>query len=220
VPTQLAGEALLRRGVAPGRVLHTGMPLRRAFWPGSIQQGLADDAQHDTIRVLVMDGGAPGPALGRAARALLAAGLPLSLSLAWGRSTPARLAVPDGPCTVRHLTWDASIAAEMSIADLVVTKAGSVSIAEALALGRPIVIHRVVPGQESSNPGYLQASGAGCAALSPAELVRWVRHLAAEPYRRAMATSARELGRPSAALKVAMHVLTALGERAVSEAAG
>lgn len=213
VPTTLARETLLRHGVAADRVLLTGLPVRRVFWSIARRGAVPGTLGPSPFRVLAMDGGQPGPSLARMARILLGQDVPLALSLAWGNSRPAPVAVRHRLHAVRHLSPGACIAAEMTAADLVVTKAGSVSIAEALAIGRPILLHRVVPGQEEGNPGYLQAAGAGCAALTGAEICAQVRRLAAAP--RAldrMAACARNLGRPAAALAVARHVLATLGE--------
>ena len=213
-PTVQALLRLVRGGASGDRVLLTGLPVRRAFWSGATMAPLSDRETGGALQVLLMDGGRPGPALVRAARAALAMGLPLDLRLAWGTSSPVTVrdgATPAG-VTLRHLPAHASIAAEMAQADVVVTKAGSVTIAEALAIGLPIVLHRVAPGQESGNPGYIEAMGAGLAACTPAALTTVLRRLAEEAgTRAALGARAAVLGRPQAAQSVAAHVLHTLG---------
>ncbi len=54
----------------------------------------------------------------------------------------------------------------MAIADLIVTKAGGLTVAECLALGLPLFINDIIPGQEGDNVKYLEKYGAGIKAYS------------------------------------------------------
>jgi len=106
----------------------------------------------------------------------------------------------------------------MAAADLVVTKAGSVTIAEAMALGRPLLLHRAVPAQEASNPWLVEWEGVGLHAPRSATLRAAVELLAARPeLRLAMARRAIALSRPGAAGIVADAVGVALGIHAAHE---
>jgi UDP-N-acetylglucosamine:LPS N-acetylglucosamine transferase len=209
VATDHAYRSIRRTGVAAERVVLSGLPVRRPFWFAAPRPVVTCN---EPLRVLLMDGGRPGPALPRALHSLLSTDVPLDITVVGeaAGTPPTGLPRETSICTVGVLSPQA-VAQLMAGADLLVTKAGSVTIAEALAVGCPIVLHRAVPGQESSNPALLESAGAGRYAPSASGLADTVRLLARDPgARAAMATRAALLGRPNAALVVAEHLCAAL----------
>ncbi|GAB6172169.1 hypothetical protein JCM15765_16470 [Paradesulfitobacterium aromaticivorans] len=58
----------------------------------------------------------------------------------------------------------------MSAADIIITKAGGLTVSEALTKRVPLVIFRPIPGQEEENAIYLEGIGAGRVAKSEEEL--------------------------------------------------
>lgn len=58
----------------------------------------------------------------------------------------------------------------MSAADIIITKAGGLTISEALTKGLPILIYKPIPGQEQENTAFVQKIGAGKAAHSQPQL--------------------------------------------------
>lgn len=223
VASQQAYRAARRAGITPDHVLLTGLPIRLPFWSAALPTAArAPERDEARLRVLLMDGGRPGPALARTLATLLRAGPALDIAVAWGSSPrPSRVPIPQefSNCIVHHLAPGAVVAPYMRAADLVVTKAGSVTIAEALALGRPLLLHRAAPGQEASNPGLIEAAGAGLYTPSRPALAAALRGLATNPReRQAMAARAAALGRPDAACRIAGHLCAALGVGAVTQA--
>ncbi len=103
-------------------------------------------------------------------------------------------------------------------ADAVITKAGGLTVAEALAAGAPLFIIQSMPMHEQGNAAYVVAGGAGLRAETPAELVEALRGALANDCRllAAMADNARRLGRPRAAYAVAEQ-LWALGARSLAD---
>jgi len=101
----------------------------------------------------------------------------------------------------------------MALADLAVTKPGGLTTSEALARGLPLVVANPIPGQETRNATMLFEEGAAISGENPLTVGYRVAHLLASPERlAAMRSSARRLGRPSAALDVAGEL-----ERVVAE---
>jgi processive 1,2-diacylglycerol beta-glucosyltransferase len=100
----------------------------------------------------------------------------------------------------------------LEAADLVVSKAGGLTCAEALIKHTPLVVFRPTPGQEVSNARYLESGGAAVHADSldtvAATVSRWLADPAA--LERARASSAR-LARPHAAADIARRVLESIG---------
>lgn len=86
----------------------------------------------------------------------------------------------------------------MCASDLLVGKAGGLTIAEATALGLPLVVYEAIPGQEERNADYLVRHGAGVKAESLEELPEVVAGLLPGDLE-ALRRGARTLGRPDAA---------------------
>ena len=93
-----------------------------------------------------------------------------------------------------------------------VTKAGAVTCAEALALDLPLVLHGSLPGQERANEACLERAGAGVRAADRAALAAHLEELLRDPARRVrIATAARRLRRPDAGRTVAKELLALAG---------
>ena len=157
VATPQAAAALQLHAVPPERIQVTGLPLRRAFAalpPTTPRPIPADDP---APRVLALDGGRATRALERAARALLAADPPLRVTIVCGGNARLRrrlMRLAAGRATV--LGWRHDVARLMRASDVVVTKAGSVTLAEAWSQGRPALVYHVFPGQEEGNVALLE----------------------------------------------------------------
>jgi len=69
----------------------------------------------------------------------------------------------------------------MSISDLIITKAGGLTVSEALTKHLPLVIYKPIPGQEEENAHYVQKIGAGIVAHTEAELGQLINHFLMNP---------------------------------------
>jgi UDP-N-acetylglucosamine--N-acetylmuramyl-(pentapeptide) pyrophosphoryl-undecaprenol N-acetylglucosamine transferase len=117
-----------------------------------------------------------------------------------------------------HAFLDADMTRALTAADLIIGRAGSSTLAEATALGTPIV---VVPyphagGHQTANAEQLAEAGAALVipdAQLDADALRRAAGLAADPARlEPMRAAARTLGRPRAASALA-ELVVALAER-------
>lgn len=92
-------------------------------------------------------------------------------------------------------------------ADILVTKAGPNTLAEAFVMGLPTVLFGAIPGQEDGNVTLVQQHEAGIWAPGPEKSVRAVQALLAEPERRnRMVQHAHGLATPHAAAKIAQRL--------------
>ncbi len=99
----------------------------------------------------------------------------------------------------------------MRAADVLVGKAGGLTVSEALSVGLPLIIYNPVPGQELYNVDFLVNYGAGLLARDEPDVVGKVRFLASHPERLQQVTlDARTLGKPEAAKTICERVLAAL----------
>jgi processive 1,2-diacylglycerol beta-glucosyltransferase len=100
--------------------------------------------------------------------------------------------------------------------DLVITKAGGLTVSEVLARGRPMIIIDPIPGQEESNADYLAGVGAAISIRLPQHVPFAVSQLVSDQQRLAdMSASATRAARPRAALDIAESILSDIGERPV-----
>jgi processive 1,2-diacylglycerol beta-glucosyltransferase len=95
--------------------------------------------------------------------------------------------------------------------DVVVSKAGGLTCAEALVKRAPLVIYRPTPGQEVRNAQFLEAGGAAKLADSEDEVAAVVRRwLDDDDARNRVRAGAARLAHPHAAEEIARHVLECL----------
>jgi processive 1,2-diacylglycerol beta-glucosyltransferase len=112
---------------------------------------------------------------------------------------------------VRALGFVDNVAELMRSADVLVTKAGGLTLAEAFCCGVPVVVHDLLPGQEAGNLAYVLGEHAVEYAPRPAQLARTVKALQSDPARRAdLVAQARRLARPQAADEIADGLLARL----------
>ncbi len=69
----------------------------------------------------------------------------------------------------------------MTVADIIITKAGGLTVSEALTKGVPMIIYKPIPGQEEQNTSFLVRSGAGMAVESRLDLEKNLCELLANP---------------------------------------
>ena len=104
-----------------------------------------------------------------------------------------------------------NVADLMQAADVVVTKAGGLTLAEAFACRTPVVVHDVLPGQETGNLEYVLECRAALFARDSDALARIVSDLFANPALRAeLANRGAQLARPDAARTIARNITSRL----------
>jgi processive 1,2-diacylglycerol beta-glucosyltransferase len=220
VPTEAVRAGVVAQGVAADRVVTSGLPVDPTFMTPPnrpalrVALGLPAD-----VPVVLVTGGMQGLLRGvaEACEALAAIDRPFVALAVCGdhHRLAARLRERHGrDARFRILGHVTDMARVIGVADLVVSKAGAMTCAEALALGRPLLLHRSLPGQEQANEAGLVAAGAALRARGARELRRRLDALLAEPeLRAALAATARTLRRPEAGRTVAKEMLALLERR-------
>jgi len=96
----------------------------------------------------------------------------------------------------------------MSAADLIITKPGGVTCAEALSKGLPMIITCPIPGQEANNTSYLISKRAAIKVSYPEELEYILNDLHNHPEKlRKLSKKALEISKPNAAADIAQLIL-------------
>ena len=220
----VASEAIrvdaIARGVPAERVVASGIPVAAAFAGPADRRAARDALELDDDRPAVLVTGGMRGTLGGVAEvsdALAATAVPFRAIVVCGDhgGLAAVLGSRYGADPrFRVLGRVSDMERLMAAVDLVLTKAGAVTAAEALALGRPLVFFSSLPGQERANELYLERAGAAVRAADRAALRRVLGELLGEPVRLApLAAVARQLARPDAARVVAKEMLALVGPR-------
>jgi 1,2-diacylglycerol 3-beta-galactosyltransferase len=201
---------------AAGRSATAGLPVTRDYWGGPLGRrermalrralGLSEDR----FLVLLAGGGEGSGGLARRAAAILRRYPDVDVVAVCGRNQRlerrlGRLAARSpGRLTVTGFTRQ--MADWLRSCDLVVTKAGPGTIAEATCCGAPLLLTSHLPGQEAGNPEVVTSAGAGRRARGVRRMLAEIGRIRADTdadtdgqMRRASA----RLGRPGAAAEIA-----------------
>ncbi|MEN9933604.1 MAG: hypothetical protein RLZZ387_183 [Chloroflexota bacterium] len=208
VPSALGRRKAIRCGLAPERVVTTGMPVHPEFGePRADIATLRRDLgwRQDLPTMLLIGGGAGVGQIASLAESLDNAGLPLQLAVVAGTNTALADQMRARQWSIpTHIYGFIPLADLMHATDIVATKAGGLTVSEALAAGKPLLIHGVPPGQEEGNLRYVRASGAGLWAPDPSSLVKHARRWLQRPEElRQVTAAAAKAGHPDAALRIA-----------------
>jgi 1,2-diacylglycerol 3-beta-galactosyltransferase len=191
VPAREVYERALSRGISPARLRLLGQPIHPRFDDvvGTkdelrVQLGLPTDR----LIVMLMAGGEGGGKLLPTALALARARLPIHLLVVCGRNESLRQKLEELsgglPTPMTVLGFTDNIPEYFRAVDLLVTKAGPGTLAEANAAQLPVVVYDYVPGQERGNVEFVRHNGLGAVAIHGApEVVQAVRGMIRTPHR-------------------------------------
>ncbi len=209
VPTQTAYDLAIKYGLSAERVRQIGIPVhpdisRETRTAADMREALG--WQPDLTTLLVV-GSKRVRNLPEVLRVFNHSGLPIQLIVVTGGDDdlyrefqqtvwhiPTRLYnfVDDMPTYIRA-------------ADVMVCKAGGLSVTEALAGGLPILLIDLIEGQETGNAEYVVQNGAGELATDPVSALETLFHwlMEGQALLRERAGAARRIGAPRAAFEIA-----------------
>lgn len=96
----------------------------------------------------------------------------------------------------------------MTAADLILTKAGGLTVSECLAKNLPMVINDIIPGQEEDNVNYAVNHGVGIKADNKKEAINAVNGLLLQPKKlTAMKENCKKIAKPNAAINLADFII-------------
>lgn len=197
--------AEVRRRLQGAVVSATGIPIHPRFTrPGRPDVVRASLGLRTGEPMALVMGGGLGIGVEATARAVVGASAgDLQVVVVTGSNARARDGLGDlagAHPRVRVLGRADNVQDLMSAADLVITKPGGLTTSEALALGKPLLLTRAIPGHEDGNAEALVRAGAALYAPEAPRLRELVVQCARDLDLRArMGQAALRLGRPSAA---------------------
>lgn len=209
----------LHRRLPAAAITVSGIPVAAAFRRDVAQYRARMDAglPADRRTALVMGGGL-GIGVEESTRAALDSGVPdLQVVAVCGRNDAARERLASLSAVderLRVVGYSSDVATLIAASDVVVTKPGGLTCSETLAVGRPLVLTRAIPGHEEANVRYLCARGAAFEAQSPRDVGPALRNLLLDPAVLAAYTwRARDTGARNAARAVVDSVTHRVARR-------
>jgi 1,2-diacylglycerol 3-beta-galactosyltransferase len=204
VPAREVYQRALSRGVPPARLHLLGHPIHPKFddVTGSKAELRAQlKLSPDASIVMLMAGGEGGGKLLSTTLALARARMPIELVVVCGRNEHLEQKLGELaaslPTPLHVLGFTNKIPEYFRAVDLLVTKAGPGTLAEANAAQLPVVVYDYVPGQERGNVDFVRHNDLGVIALkSAAGVVSAVRTLIRAPDRLATIRHNQEIVAP------------------------
>lgn len=208
VASDFTRNAMMARGVDANLIEVTGIPVKPELALAKTLHAARARVGLDSGHVItLLGGGVSSKRIRHVAQALLKTALHGVLVIVAGRNPELLddIETLENGATLRVLKLgfidylDDLIAAS----DVVITKAGGLTVSEILARGTPMIVIDPIPGQEEWNADYVAASGAGIQLrmieTAPAATVALLN----DPDRlAAMRTRAKQVGKPRAALEI------------------
>lgn len=208
VPNDATAE-VMRKARVPAEKIHAlGFPVPLAFATARTPRPAPGGPGPEPLRVLYMVNHAPGeaPAL---VRKMLE--LPFVELIVAGGKNAALLRSIERAATrpIELHGWTKRMPELLMRSHVLVGKAGGAATQEAIAAHTPMIVTKVVPGQEEGNARLLESSGAGAVRMTHHAIIETLEELYADDaaeWRRWHANIMR-IAKPDAALQVARYVM-------------
>jgi 1,2-diacylglycerol 3-beta-galactosyltransferase len=222
LPTEQAVAGALARGLPRERLHVHGLPVRTEFSErpagrAAARTGFGLDPERP-VALVVGGGGGIGPIeaiVSNLGTSLAAAGSDAQIVVvtAKNEALKRRIEANPAPVPVMALGFVDRMSDLMQASDILITKAGPGTIAEASIRALPMAIYGFIPGQEAANVDHVVEAGAGLFEPDPARLAARVAGLLGPEWDElaAMAAAARHLGREQATHDIVASILAGHG---------
>ncbi len=216
VPSDDTGRKLIEDGIDPERIKVFGIPIDSKFSRASDRDSIRKklSIEKNGPCVLIMGGTQGLGPIKEVVRLLDRAYFDLQVIIATGTNKRLYrwLARRRFRKKTLVLPYANNIDEIMEIADLIITKPGGITTAEALARGLPMLIVSPLPGQESMNTKFLLREGVAVKAENPGDVVVLLEELLYNKTKlKIMSDKAKSLSKPDSAVRTAAFVLKLAG---------
>jgi processive 1,2-diacylglycerol beta-glucosyltransferase len=198
----------------------TGIPIAASFaQTGNKNAALKNlGLKADVPKIVVMGGSLGLGPIKSVIRKLDTLPQPFDMIVVTGKNKRLRYALLDRRRPRRHMTKVLGFVENMhelfELAEVLVTKPGGITTAEALSKHVPMIIINPIPGQEEKNAQFLLAHHAAVHAVKAGDVAQYADEFLRDPERlRRLRDGARALGRPQAAQDAARAILEVLAAK-------
>ncbi|MCE1247409.1 MAG: glycosyltransferase [Firmicutes bacterium] len=214
---------LIARGVQSSKVVASGIPINPKFYEEISKTDLRNklDLSSDLPLVLVMGGGLGMSPVTGIIRTLKKITVPYQAVVITGTNEKMKRKLddtlsklPNVRGRVKILGFVDNIYEYMKAADLLVTKPGGMTAAEAISIGLPMIITSPIPGQEIRNAKYLVEKGISICINDEKELPAAIEEfLKSKSQQKKMSKKANAIASPNAAGEVARQIYKMINQK-------
>lgn len=217
---EMAKEILISKGVPPYKVADTGIPIEPKFAEPFDREKAFDifGLRKDLPVVSAMMGGyGLESKLMEVAEVLMEIDLPFQGVIVTGRNEKLKKILSEkirGKDHIKVFGYVEYNIELLGISNVLITKAGAVTISEALAMETPMILYGVIPGHEEENAQFLLRNNSALIAYNPSELREKIELLLTDDKIIEMIKdSARRIKKPDSATEGAKLILNLLKSR-------
>jgi processive 1,2-diacylglycerol beta-glucosyltransferase len=219
-PNEETKETLVGQGVRPERVQVEGIPVSDAFSAPVDKPAILKSLglKPDLPKILLMGGSLGLGPMKSVIRKLDKLPQPFDIIAVTGKNEKLEEKLARKGEKLRHdiriFGFVDNVAELMEIAELIVTKPGGITAAEALVKRLPMIIINPIPGQEAKNTEFLLSQDVAVEAEDANDVMLYVDEFLRNPEKlRQMREAATMLGRPRAADHAAREILDLLAAK-------
>lgn len=212
---------LLTSGITSRRIAVTGIPIsarfRKRLKPASIRKQFGLSSKIPTL--LLLSGGFGMGPVAQILDKVDRLRSPVQILVVAGRNEDLRKALESRAHHHRTTVFGFVTNMEelMTVSDLLITKAGGLTTSEALALGKPLLIVDPIPGQETANCELLIKHGAAVQVVDRERIRQTIGRLLNSGRLATMASAAKALGKPRAAITIVGEIVKRFNTEAVKK---
>lgn len=213
--TESMKQALLSAGVPEERITISGIPIRDAFRePMDRGQLLIKHGFSESRRYILLSAGAYGVMsnISMMTNTVLEYS-DFDLIVLCGNNQDLRLSLADlylhNP-RIHILGYTEEMHELMAVSSGLLTKAGGITLTEAIAMSLPVIVYRPLPGQEEGNAHLLTGLRVIYTAYNKHELIHRLRQLEIQPCREEMQRFMHTLTRKESSQTIVSEVLEAI----------
>jgi 1,2-diacylglycerol 3-beta-galactosyltransferase len=210
VATAEAKKMAIKYGMPERKIKVIGMPIDPKFMIRAKAEAKAKAKGRFTI--LLMGGGEGAGGMGEIIQEFERTGFKGQLIVIAGRNKKLETKLKNQKYSfpLKVLGFTDKVPELMAESDLIITKAGPGTIAEALAMNLPIIITSWLPGQEEGNVEFVVRENVGRVSQDPRRVVELVREMRETAEFDELKKNIKRVSRPQAALEIAREILNCL----------
>jgi processive 1,2-diacylglycerol beta-glucosyltransferase len=218
VATEQLKQSLLTAGIGESQISVSGIPIRESFDKPLDRKALLEKyGLSDGKNYVLISAGAYGllSHVQKMVQAVLAhTGFDILLVCGKNRKLLAKMEAELTEPRIRVMGFVEQMEELMAVSSCLLTKAGGITLTEALSMGLPVIVYRPLPGQEKGNAAVLSEAGVLHTAYSIPQLMEKLHELEQEPSRKRMTKAMRNVYRSNAADAIVADVLHTMEEQA------
>lgn len=216
-PSEETRQNLIVQGVLPERVTTHGIPTNQRFARSVDRATVIKNLglKSDLPKILVMGGSLGLGPMKSVIRKLNKLPQPFDIIVVTGKNEELQEQLARKGPKLRHTTkifgFVENVDELMEIAEMIITKPGGITTAEALVKKLPMIIINPIPGQEAKNTEYLLSKNVAVEAKDAKDVMLFVDEFLRNPRKLwEMREAAAALGRPRSAHNAAQEILKLL----------